>query len=117
VLKSDHIPGIAKDLEYHIKGAPNFRGIPAAPIFGTAQPTTSGIRTILNLLGAKASAGVPGRTVVWINLREEPVVYLNNRPFVLREAEFPFRNMSDFQGTPLFSAVYWHLASGHAPQS
>ncbi len=37
-------------------------------------------------------------SVCWINLREEPVVYINNRPYVLRELEFPFRNMIDFQG-------------------
>ncbi len=37
-------------------------------------------------------------TVHWTNLREEPVVYLNNRPFVLRELDNPFRNMIDFQG-------------------
>ncbi|ETO26326.1 hypothetical protein RFI_10812, partial [Reticulomyxa filosa] len=30
---------------------------------------------------------------VWINLRQEPLVYINNRPFVLREDSHPFRNM------------------------
>ena len=31
-------------------------------------------------------------------MREEPVVYLNNRPFVLREETHPFRNMKTFHG-------------------
>jgi len=35
---------------------------------------------------------------IWINLREEPVVYLNNRPFVLRDIDHPFRNMQQFKG-------------------
>ena len=35
---------------------------------------------------------------IWINLREEPVVYLNNRPFVLRDITHPFRNMQTFRG-------------------
>ena len=35
---------------------------------------------------------------IWLNLREEPVVYVNNRPFVLRDADHPFRNMQTFKG-------------------
>jgi len=50
---------------------------------------------VLNLLHLKQN---PRRLVQWINLREEPVVYVNSRPFVLRELEQPFANMSDFQG-------------------
>ena len=53
------------------------------------------IRAVLNLLHLKQN---PRRRVQWINLREEPVVYVNSRPFVLRELEQPFANMSDFQG-------------------
>ena len=30
---------------------------------------------------------------VWHNLREEPNVYINGRPYVLREDERPFKNM------------------------
>jgi hypothetical protein len=41
---------------------------------------------------------LPGHRVVWINLREEPVVYINRRPFVLRELDHPFKNLSDFDG-------------------
>jgi hypothetical protein len=47
------------------------------------------------MIGCK---GRSPRRAHWINLREEPVVYLNNRPFVLREMDFPFRNLVDFQG-------------------
>lgn len=76
-------------------GAPNFQQLHDLAIYSTGQPSVSGIRTVLNLIHLKQN---PRRRVQWINLREEPVVYLNNRPFVLRELEQPFHNMSDFQG-------------------
>lgn len=47
------------------------------------------IRAILNLMKRQS--------VKWICLREEPLIYINDRSFVLREAEHPFRNMKDFQ--------------------
>ena len=36
--------------------------------------------------------------VHWINLREEPTIYINARPFVLREAEHPLRNLAVYSG-------------------
>ena len=82
-------------LDFHVIGAPNFQQLRDLAIYSTGQPSVSGIRTVLNLIHLKQN---PRRRVQWINLREEPVVYLNNRPFVLRELEQPFHNMSDFQG-------------------
>ena len=31
-------------------------------------------------------------------MREEPVIYINGRPFVLREDERPFKNMMEYNG-------------------
>ena len=31
-------------------------------------------------------------------MREEPVIYINGRPFVLREDERPFKNMMEYTG-------------------
>ncbi len=43
--------------------------------------------------------GLPkGAKVVWFNLREESVVYINGRPFVLREAARPFNNLLEYAG-------------------
>jgi Inositol hexakisphosphate len=49
---------------------------------------------VLNrLIGIKAD-GMPNKTtVIWTNLREEPLVYINDRPFVLRNAANPFTNL------------------------
>jgi hypothetical protein len=40
------------------------------------------------------SAALPGaRRVLWHNLREEPVLYVNGKPYVVREADQPFCNL------------------------
>jgi hypothetical protein len=31
--------------------------------------------------------------VLWHNLREEPVIYVNGKPYVVREADQPFCNL------------------------
>lgn len=33
------------------------------------------------------------RKVVWHNMREEPVLYINGKPYVVREANKPFANL------------------------
>ena len=42
----------------------------------------------------KLSSDLPvGTTVYWNNMREEPLIYINGRPFVVREQENPFMNL------------------------
>jgi hypothetical protein len=36
--------------------------------------------------------------VLWFNMREEPVVYVNGRPFVLREQTCPMKNLQEYAG-------------------
>lgn len=97
VLKSDRFPSATphKPFEVNVNGSPNFRQIRPSPIYATAQPTVPAIRAILNMMNCR---GGSRKRALWVNLREEPVVYLNNRPFVLRDLEYPFRNMVDFKG-------------------
>lgn len=88
VLKTDHLPAGDSSTfsgDIHVTGAPNFRRVQNEPLYGIGQPSLYTIRTILNL--------VKGTQVRWICLREEPVIYINSRPFVLRELQHPFRNM------------------------
>ena len=35
---------------------------------------------------------------VWHNMREEPVVYVNGRPFVLREESRPLKKLREYSG-------------------
>lgn len=80
--------------EQLLMGAPNWRGA-LLKICGTAQPTTVGLATILRILGC----GPEGeQACVWVSAREEPIVYLNQRPFVLREQSNPLENIRIYSG-------------------
>ena len=90
ILKSDHFPGCQNTrLIPLIDGAPNFRQVSELPVFGVAIPTASGLRNVLNYLAAAKGH----RKFLWINLREEPILFINGRPFVVREADKPFANL------------------------
>ncbi|KAL0284472.1 UNVERIFIED_CONTAM: Paladin [Sesamum angustifolium] len=95
VLKSDHCPGCQHpSLPERLEGAPNFREIPGFPVYGVANPTIDGIRSVIQRIGSSKG----GRPVFWHNMREEPVVYINGKPFVLREVERPYKNMLEYTG-------------------
>ncbi|MED6109872.1 hypothetical protein PIB30_037529 [Stylosanthes scabra] len=92
ILKSDHFPGCQnKRLSPQIEGAPNYRQADSLHVHGVAIPTIDGIRNVLKHIGAQKQAN--RAHVLWISLREEPLVYINGRPFVLREVERPFSNL------------------------
>lgn len=63
-------------------------------MYGCAIPTFDGIRNTLR----HTSATWPGLPLKWINLREEPVVYVRGKPYVLREAARPFHNLQEYSG-------------------
>ncbi|KAH1107088.1 hypothetical protein J1N35_010856 [Gossypium stocksii] len=95
VLKSDHCPGCQNvSLPERVEGAPNFREVPAFPVYGVANPTIDGIRSVIQRIGSAKG----GRPVFWHNMREEPVIYINGKPFVLREIERPYKNMLEYSG-------------------
>ncbi|KAK4783955.1 hypothetical protein SAY86_018323 [Trapa natans] len=95
VLKSDHCPGCQNLLlPERVDGAPNFREVPGFPVYGVAIPTIDGIRSVIRRIGS----GVQGRSIFWHNMREEPVIYINGKPFVLREVERPYKNMLEYTG-------------------
>jgi hypothetical protein len=93
VLKSDHCPGCQNpSLPERVDGAPNFREVPGFPVYGVANPTIDGILSVIQRIGS-SKGGCP---VFWHNMREEPVIYINGEPFVLREVERPFKNMLEY---------------------
>lgn len=93
VLKSDHSPGCQiLSLPERVEGAPNFREVPGFPVYGVANPTIDGIRSVIERVGSSRG----GRPVFWHNMREEPVIYINGKPFVLREVERPYKNMLEY---------------------
>lgn len=46
----------------------------------------------------KKKKGQQNINVQWINMREEPIIYINKRPFVLREIDRPLKNLSSYAG-------------------
>ncbi|KAJ1552184.1 hypothetical protein HK405_012326, partial [Cladochytrium tenue] len=97
ILKSDHFnTGTHLPQDVFLHGAPNFRRTDFN-VFGVAQPTVAGIATILNLFDCRATSPGSHRTL-FVSSREEPLIYINWRPFVLRENDSPFQNMRAYQG-------------------
>jgi hypothetical protein len=84
-LKSDTFPGIHR-LPYpnFVGGCSNFRQVKNSRImvYGVSQPTVLGIKNVLKYVN-----GCKMDWVFWINLREEPVIYVNEKPFCCRERE------------------------------
>lgn len=94
ILKTDHYPtGRALDLDFRLTDAPNWRSPKeeSLNVYGVAQPTLAGVKSILSLLGCRPEEDVDGSgrrgsfadgntssvqkpsSAVWLCLREEPI--------------------------------------------
>ncbi|KAF7727042.1 hypothetical protein EC973_008089 [Apophysomyces ossiformis] len=80
---------------FYIDGASNFRRIKSTSIYGVAQPTVDGLRKVIRRLVADRSRN---DKILWINLREEPIIYINGIPYVLRDRYFTLRNIRAYKG-------------------
>jgi len=95
VLKYDHFENIHrlhKDLPAY-EGAPNFRQVPGYLVFGTGQPTKTGFQNGLDYINNESGA----KDILWVNMRQEPVVYLNGQSFTPRLPDRMNENM-EFPG-------------------
>ncbi|KAG3004148.1 hypothetical protein PC128_g6559 [Phytophthora cactorum] len=81
VLKTDRFPNCHELDTLHGDIAPNFRRLEGTPLYGSAQPSLEGIQMILSQVAADGFT-----KVVWVNLREEAVIYVNGRPFTARRS-------------------------------
>jgi protein-tyrosine phosphatase len=77
-----------------LKGASNFRKVQGFPVYGVAQPTLHGLKNVLEFISTESTTS----RVVWINLREEPFIYINGVPYVLRDTTITLRNIKSYQG-------------------
>lgn len=59
-------------------------------VCGVAMPTKDGIKNVLVRNNAELGSN---RRLLWTCLREEPVLYVNGRPYVLRLFQDPLRNL------------------------
>ena len=81
VVMADHFDSIQK-LKVEVEGVPNWRCVPGYQVYGCGQPTLAGFTAALEkLCGADKAA-----PVVWINMRQEPSLYLNGSPVCARPA-------------------------------
>merc|ERR1712008_226029 len=65
-----------------VPGAPNFRRVPGYKVYTTGQPTLEGVKNILEkVTGTIYPKDGP---IIWLNLRQEPDVYVNGQPICAR---------------------------------
>ncbi|KAK4055018.1 hypothetical protein OIO90_003359 [Microbotryomycetes sp. JL221] len=95
ILKNDQWTASAEGQDERVRGAINFRRVEGSYLYGLSQPTQDGIERVLDIVGKEKPSG--SRTV-WINLREEPLIYINGTPYVLRQESVSLRNVKSYAG-------------------
>lgn len=93
ILKLDHWAS-EFTLPVVIPGAPNFRRIDAQEIYAVAQPTAKSLTSIIEHVSRENK----NTHIVWLNVREEPLVYINGDPYVLRDQYATVRNIKAYSG-------------------
>ena len=78
---ADHFDKIQK-LPEKIDGVPNFRRVPGYKVYCCGQPTIAGFENALN----KACGDIYPKDgkILWLNMRQEPIVYVNGNPICAR---------------------------------
>merc|ERR1712168_1209371 len=78
---ADHFDKIQK-LPDKVDGVPNFRRVPGYKVYCCGQPTIAGFENALN----KACGDLYPKTnkIIWLNMRQEPIVYVNGNPICAR---------------------------------
>lgn len=124
ILKADNYPSLlSPSIPQPLTGATNFRQAEhSLPVFGAGISTLQGIQRALQLIGC-GPTGIPSidaawssastsadptqkielpadgrRVAIWHNLREEPLLYINGTPYVLRETSGAYKNMLEYGG-------------------
>lgn len=109
LLKSDQWRAESHHVENGVRGAINFRQIPDTNIYALGQPTIEAIDEVVRRVH---KAHPNASKVVWITLREEPIVYINGAPYCLRRENYSLRNM---KGTVDITPRLLALISGLCP--
>merc|ERR1712106_517952 len=78
---SDHFPNIQK-LPDPIPGCPNFRRVPGYKVYCCGQPTIAGFEACLTKVCGDTYP--KDGKIIWLNLRQEPDVYVNGDPICAR---------------------------------
>merc|ERR1712112_35712 len=83
VAMADHFEKIQK-LKDPVPGCPNFRRVPGYKVYCCGQPTIAGFEAALT----KVCGDIYPKDgkIIWINMRQEPSVYVNGEPLCARPA-------------------------------
>jgi len=81
VPMADHFDKIQK-LPDKVEGVPNFRRVPGYKVYCCGQPTEAGFEAALNK--ACGETYPKDGKIVWINMRQESIVYVNGNPICAR---------------------------------
>merc|ERR1711970_537914 len=81
VCMLDHFDKIQK-LPNPIPGIPNFRRVPGFKVYCCGQPTLAGIEAALEKV--TGSIYPKDGKIIWLNIRQEPSVYVNGEPLCAR---------------------------------
>merc|ERR1712233_1095 len=80
---ADHFDKIQK-LKDPVAGCPNFRRVPGYKVYCCGQPTVAGFEAALNKVCGETYPKTA--KIIWINMRQEPDVYINGEPVCARPA-------------------------------
>jgi len=81
VAMADHFEKIQK-LADPIPGVPNLRRVPGYKVYCCGQPTAAGVEAVLEKV--TGSIYPKDGKIIWINMRQEPSVYVNGEPICAR---------------------------------
>ena len=75
---------IREGVTFHVLYSFTLTQMPGFPVFGTGQPTLAGFDKCLEPIMKKYG---DEKNIFWANLRQEPVVYVNGKPYSARDPE------------------------------
>jgi len=81
VAMADHFDKIQK-LKDPVAGVPNLRRVPGYKVYCCGQPTAAGMEAVLE----KVTGNIYPKDgkIIWLNLRQEPSIYVNGEPLCAR---------------------------------
>ena len=91
ILKLDDFGYAEHNGDEVFPGVHNFRRVPGTRVYGVSTLTVDGAKALARQLHSMHAG-----TLHYVNLREEPIVYVKDRPFVLRSVQKPFGNLEGF---------------------
>ena len=87
VAMADHFEKIQKLTDDKLDGVPNFRRVPGYKVYCCGQPTKEGFdKVIERVCGDKYPKNQKDKPIIWINMRQEPIIYVNGEPVCARPA-------------------------------